>query len=271
MATLLKLYIVAKAGGAIMGMGPLAGVAKAGIADLAGGGAAGGAGMAGGAAMIAAAAGVALAVWQGMKLADATNQRATERWDTYTDMARILSDREGGQIDWNNEDTAALLKDTYNNANTFKETLDGVLSGTVALSDAVTNFSEAAAQAAYDLQDFAIGLQNAVDDMNKSIDKMHKDIEDDINRGAMQFFDSNLTQPFLATGQMMKDDPSKKKKKDTAGSASMTVNGNINFTISSNQAPDQIAREVEKRLIDKRRFRTSSPGTRNFSVLPSGT
>jgi len=267
MATLLKLYIVAKAGGAIMGMGPLAGVAKAGIADLAGGGAVGGAGMAGGAAMIAAA-GVALAVWQGMKLSAEVSDRSSDQWKGDVNQARLLSEDQGGQISYTNEYTRAVLEDAYKNADNFKSTLDGVLSGSIALQDAVTNLTESAAQAAYDLQDFAIGLKNIQDDLQKSFkDKQDADAADrrDDNSSYLNAMNTNAAM----AGGYKKDDPAKKRKDDKAGGGNTTVN--INFTISSNQSPDQIARKVVQKLVDKRRFRTTSSGVPNWGVLPPGT
>ena len=272
MATLLKLYIVAKAGGAIMGMGPLAGLAKAGVSDLAGGGAALGAGGGGvaGAAMIAAAAGVALAVWQGMKLSAEVSDRSSDQWKGDVNQARLLSEDQGGQISYTNEYTRGVLEDAYKNADNFKSTLDGVLSGTIALQDAVTNMTEAAGQAAYDLQDFAIGLHNVVDDMNKMLkdarDADMKDIGDSAAHymAAMNLADQQAGRPVGSTAAA-----DKKRKDDKAGGGNTTVN--INFTISSNQSPDQIARKVVQKLVDKRRFRTTSSGVPNWGVLPPGT
>lgn len=275
LTTLLKLYVAAKVGGAVMSGGPFGGVMKAALADgaasSAGGalvGGAGGAGALGTAAFAAAIAGVALAVWQGMKLSSEVNDRASDQWKGDVNQARLLSEDQGGQISYTNEYTRGVLEDAYKNADNFKSTLDGVLSGTIALQDAVTNMTEAAGQAAYDLQDFAIGLHNVVDDMNKTLkDARDADMKDIGDFAAHYMAAMNLADQ--QAGRQPGDDD-KKRKKDTKGGGSTTVN--INFTISSNQSPDQIARKVVQKLVDKRRFRVTSAGVPNWGVLPpSGT
>jgi hypothetical protein len=175
-----------------------------------------------------------------------------------------------GRIDTAGAEAQGALVEAYNSANNLRTTIDMVISGSVDFRDALSKNTEAAADAALNLQYFVFGLQNAADDLQKTFDAQLKQDSHDLASDALNRMTA-ATNAINAAGGYKADDPNKKKKKDAAGSANMTVNGNINFTISSNQAPDQIAREVERRLIDKRRFRTSSPGTRNFSVLPSGT
>jgi hypothetical protein len=188
--------------------------------------------------------------------------RENEAMGQYGQQAKILSDQQGGGHIAFNDATEATLKDAYNSGSTIAATADHIVGGLIkmeawndglggAINHAVA-LGVSSGKAAEDMQLAAINLHNAAlitDELKRQLASMNKPLN-------------------AVEGDV---DPNKKKKKDLAGSASMTVNGNINFTISSNQAPDQIAREVEKRIIDKRRFRTSSPGTRNFSVLPSGS
>lgn len=275
MTTLLKLYIAAKVGGAVLGGGPLAGVMKAGIADLGGTGAgvassAGGgllaAGGGAGAAFLAAAAGVALAVWQGMELANDSQGRRQGEWSHYVDMAELATHK--GRIDTAGAEAQGALVEAYNSANNLRTTIDMVISGSVDFRDALSKNTEAAADAALNLQYFVFGLQNASDDLQKAFDAQLKQDSHDLASDALNRMTA-ATNAVNAAGGYKADDPNKKKKKDLAGTG--TTNVNINVTISSNQAPDQIAREVVRKIVDKRRFRTSSPGTRNFSVLPSGS
>jgi hypothetical protein len=56
-----------------------------------------------------------------------------------------------------------------------------------------------------------------------------------------------------------------KKKKTAEGKGGMTIN-KVEITVSSNQAPDQVARATLNELAHLRRFRTSSSRTLNFSA-----
>lgn len=108
---------------------------------------------------------------------------------------------------------------------------------------------------------FQVALNNADADLKKDKqDAMMNDINDEMMRR------SNAMAQDVLHGKVAQD----KRKKETSGKGGMTVNGNVYFTISSNQAPGQIARELQRTLIEKRRFPTSSPHTKNFGVTRSG-
>lgn len=249
--SLLKMYVAVKVGGAVASGGPFAGVLEAGLAAGGGGGGAAGGVMATGAgfgaaaasaaALAAAFAGVGLAVWQWGELQNDRARMASEEWGNFSDYARVLS-----------EQSKSLT-------NEFGE-ID--LAGK-AYQEELARITENSGEAAGALYSFAVALQNSEADLAK----LHKDQQADIHNDVMDSLKSagnEFAEAVLADEKRKKEE--EKRKKDLAGRAHMTVNGNINFTISSNHAPDQIARDVERRLVDRRRFRTSSPHTRNFGV-----
>lgn len=55
------------------------------------------------------------------------------------------------------------------------------------------------------------------------------------------------------------------KKKGVSGKGGVTIQ-KVEITVSSNQAPNQIARDVFSVFVNERRYRTSSPRTANFSA-----
>jgi len=56
-----------------------------------------------------------------------------------------------------------------------------------------------------------------------------------------------------------------KKKAGAAGKGGVSI-GNVNITVSSNQSPGQIARDVMKEAVGMKRYRTSSPRVANYSA-----
>lgn len=256
MITLLKLYVGIKAYGALTG-GPMAGLLGAGTQALTGaaGAAAGGAttsvfgatvggpaaGAVTGLAGIAAIAGIGAAVWQYEELQKDRRRMADEEFNNFRDYAKSLSESmKSVENQFGYIDMAGQL---------YQEEL--------------ARITENSGEAAGALYSFAVALQNAEADMKGAKDQMDQWRADDINDGVMQMVTSNA-QTWLLTGKTLPDDTKRKDK--VAGSGNTIVNGNIYFTISSNQAPGQIAREVQKNLIEKRRFRTSSPDTKNWSI-----
>lgn len=242
LTTLLKLYIAAKVGGAIAGSTPFQMLQQAAMTP--GGFQGAGAAAAGGGATLAAAAGVGLAWWQWEELQKDRARMAAEEWGNFQDYARILSEQS---------------KDLSNRFGEIN------LAGQ-AYQEELTRITQNSGEAAGALYSFAVALQNADADLQKlkkdKADSTYQDIVDQSRSWANQ-----MAQSFLA-GKTMEDEAAKKRKKDTEGK--MVLNGNIYFTITSNQNPGQIAREVQTKLIEKRRFPTSSPHTRNFGVARSG-
>src|SRR5262249_9180877 len=156
-----------------------------------------------------------------------------ERWTQAQSMARILADQQGGRIDYASENYLRTLGDAAAAHYGFKEQVLHVMD---ALSrwdlEALTTQSSTAAMA---LQDFAIGLQNTTIDMQQTLDKFKADkanaMMQDINDRVLAM-SNKMAQDFLH-GKTMEDEAAKKRKKDTEGK--MVINGNIYFTITSNQ------------------------------------
>lgn len=253
MITMLKLYAGIKAYGALTS-GPMAGLLGAGAQALAGGaGAAAGAttsiagatiggpaaGAVTGLAGVAAIAGVGAAIWQYEELQKDRRRYADEEFNNFKDYAKSLSEsmksttNEFGYID--------MASQLY--------------------QEELARITENSGEAAAAVYSFAVALQNAEIDMKKAQKDMDQWAADDVNVGA-----SNYMAQRFAAGLPQPDDSDKKRKDKLAGAGNTIVNGNVYFTISSNQSPGQIAREVKKDLIESKRFRTSSPHTINWST-----
>lgn len=264
MSDLLKLYIAAKVGGAIASGGPFAGLMSAGKADLATGGTGADtiSSLKTSGAQAVMLVGISAAVLQALSLKRDVDENSKEKWNNAVGQADILAQQQGGGHIMFNADTEATLKDANDNASTFKEKTSHVVEGMMNLdawNGSVADIAmramllaRSSGQAAEDMQLAAINIHNAGVDIAAAAAQARLNAKGhgDAVEGAT--------------------DPNKKKRdKDKAGGGNTTVN--INFTISSNQSPDQIARKVVQKLVDKRRFRTTSSGVPNWGVLPPGT
>ncbi len=67
------------------------------------------------------------------------------------------------------------------------------------------------------------------------------------------------------SAQKQKELDAERKKKAVEGKGGVTIH-KIDITVSSNQAPNQIARDVFSEFTNARRYRTSSPRVANFAA-----
>ena len=282
MADLLKLYIAAKATTGMIGIvkpdsdavGAAVGGAVTAPAGAVGGGAAASMGIMPYILAIGGAiGGVALAAWQASRLKDDALGRRADEWNNDVNMARVLADRQGGDISIDNEDTRGALKDAYDSGNTLKGAMTNVVVGLTNMDTyvhgnvvtALVGLATSAGDASKALMEAAIDAQNMDTAVKAAGADLHKDIMDYSQGTGILIGQQAMAK--LDTDKALAD---KKREKEKSGGGNTTVN--INFTISSNQAPDQIARKVVQKLVDKRRFRVTSSGVPNWGVLPaSGT
>ena len=222
---------------------------------------------------ILAIGGVALAAWQASRLKDDALGRRADEWNNDVNMARVLADRQGGDISIDNEDTRGALKDAYDSGNTLKGAMTNVVVGLTDMDTyvhgnvvtALLDLATSAGDASEALMAAAIDMQNTATAVKADGADLHKDIMDYSQGTGILIGQQAMAK--LDTDKALAD---KKREKEKSGGGNTTVN--INFTISSNQAPDQIARKVVQKLVDKRRFRVTSSGVPNWGVLPaSGT
>jgi len=267
--TALKLYAAIKVGGALMDAGgPVGGVAKAGWAfaqagggigsGLGGiGGALGGAGgLAGGvagaegglAALLPGLAGAASALFI-LAAAAAAAYAGYRVYSEYTDAVK-----EATVIQTNN--TNAMVE------NLAKWSKDGEIdTAGEAFRDALQQMTDASGEAAAALFSLSVEAHNDYERIKR---RTQKDTLDDVNAGTMATF-GMYAQAFAATGvTAIKKAEDPKKKGPPAGGSHTNVY--VSMTISSNQAPGQIARRAASEIARLSSNRRSSGYAPDFTA-----
>lgn len=260
--TALKLYAAIKVGGALLSVGgPVGGIAKAGFAFAgAGGGIGSGLGGVGGAlggmagaegglaALLPGLAGAASALFI-LAAAAAAAYAGYRVYNEYTDAVK-----EATVIQTNN--TNAMVD------NLAKWSKDGEIdTAGEAFKDALQQMTDASGEAAAALFSLATEAHNDYERIKK---RTQKDTLDDVNAGTMATF-GMYAQAFAATGvTAIKKAEEPKKKGPPAGGSHTNVY--VSMTISSNQAPGQIARRAAGEIARLSSNRRSSGYAPDFTA-----